>query len=211
MKKTILALLLTLAMIVCFGAFTVSAEETAHEHCVCNGTVSGNDAHTCESVTWTPISVALEEAGLTTETANFGKLPSGNYYLDTDIIVTAYSNIGTSTVVYKKNAEGQYLDIDGNVTTNSNYYVTVTRTFSNEKDIAIDLNGHNITTTSARTFGNLYYGSKLTITDWPRISLYMPPRFALAIKSIFAAPVMRHHLRQQQYRLCHLYICRIYL
>ena len=108
MKKTILAILLVVAMIVCFGAFTASAEETAHEHCVCAGTVSGNDAHTCESVVWTPISEALAEVGLTAETANFGALPSGNYYLDTDLVVTAVSYIGSATTV--KDDKGTTID-----------------------------------------------------------------------------------------------------
>ena len=144
MKKTILALLLVMAL-VCFAAVTVSADETAHEHCVCCGNVSGNDAHTCESVVWTPISEALTEAGLTTETADFGKLPSGNYYLDTDIIVTATNTIGT------------YTNVKDGSTTIDRTYIT--------KEIAIDLNGHNITTTASRVFGNVYYGSKLVIAD----------------------------------------------
>ena len=147
MKKTLL-LLLTLCLVLCFAAFTASAEEetTAHEHCYCNGTVSGNDAHICESVTWTPISEALEKVNLTTQTADIGKLPSGNYYLDTDIKITGYSNIGSVTNV--KNDAG----------------TTIDRTYT-VKEIAICLNGHTITTTKARTFGNLYHGSKLVISD----------------------------------------------
>ena len=127
MKKSLLLLLLTLCLVLCFAAFTASAEETPHEHCYCNGTVSGNDAHTCESVTWTPISEALKEKGLTVETADFGKLPSGNYYLDADVTVNKISSIGAITVHYKLNDEGKMLDKDGNVTTDTGKAVILDR------------------------------------------------------------------------------------
>ena len=42
MKKTLFTLLLALCMVVCFFAFTASAEETAHaDHCTCGGTLTG--------------------------------------------------------------------------------------------------------------------------------------------------------------------------
>ena len=77
MKKSILALLLVVCLIVCFGAFTASAEETSseHVHCVCGGAHTGAAEHTCEELTWQP----LPEG-----TVNFGSLDSGNYYLTAD-------------------------------------------------------------------------------------------------------------------------------
>ena len=94
MKKTLLLLLLTLCMVLCFAAFTASAEETEHAHCVCGGNaVNVGDHTTCEAIVYTPISEALTAVSLTTQTVDFGKLPSGNYYLDTDIHVTASTSI----------------------------------------------------------------------------------------------------------------------
>ena len=108
MKKTLFTLLLALAMVVCFCVFTVSAEETTeHVHCVCGGSAVGVQDHECEDITWTPISEAIAQTYYTKEvtntetgevtkekvyrtvnTADLGKLPSGNYYLDTDVKVT---------------------------------------------------------------------------------------------------------------------------
>ena len=83
MKKKLLALLLVLVAVVCFAAFSASAEET-HEHCVCGGTPVDAAHHSCADVTWKP----LPEG-----TTDFGKLAAGNYYLTGDVQVTAVTNI----------------------------------------------------------------------------------------------------------------------
>ena len=89
MKRTLFALLLALAMIVCFAAFTASAEETTeHVHCVCGGCAVGVQDHVCEDITWQP----LPEG-----TTDFGTLTSGNYYLTGDVTVTAASRIPTGS------------------------------------------------------------------------------------------------------------------
>ena len=117
MKRSIFALLLAMAMVVCFAAFTVSADETteaaAHtDHCVCGGGAEGVQDHECEVITWTPISEAIaqtyytvtetnEETGETVETkvyrttanADLGALPAGNYYLDADVTIAKASEI----------------------------------------------------------------------------------------------------------------------
>ena len=108
-----------------------------HKHCLCGGVGKLGDHTTCADVVWTPISSALENVGLTAKTADFGKLPSGNYYLDTDIIVTATSSIGTANGVKPTNA----------------------------KNLKLCLNGHNITTQQTRVFGNIRAGSSLNIAD----------------------------------------------
>ncbi len=120
MKKIILAFLLTLCMVVCFTAFTASAEETTeHIHCVCGGAPTSDAAnHPCENTTWQP----LPEG-----TTNFNSLSSGYYYLTSDVNVTTASAI-------------------------------------ENKDIAICLNGRNITTSATRVFNGPKKGS-LTITD----------------------------------------------
>ena len=88
-KRTLFALLLALAMIVCFAAFTASAEETTeHVHCVCGGCAVGVQDHVCEDITWQP----LPEG-----TTDFGTLTSGNYYLTGDVTVTAASRIPTGS------------------------------------------------------------------------------------------------------------------
>ncbi len=93
--------LLILAVLLAFGlsvAASAAESETHTDHCLCGGAAQGVGDHTeCETVTWTPISQAFEEVGLTMSTANFGVLPSGNYYLDGDVTVTKVSGIGTST------------------------------------------------------------------------------------------------------------------
>ena len=63
MKKILLLLLLTLCMVLCFAAFTVSAEETEHVHCVCGGSAVGVHDHECADIEWKPLSEALEALG----------------------------------------------------------------------------------------------------------------------------------------------------
>ena len=92
MKKTILALLLALCMVVCFATFTVSAEETTetteHSHCVCGGAPTGEAEHTCEAITWQP----LPEG-----TNDLGKVGSGNYYLTADVTITGTTALANGT------------------------------------------------------------------------------------------------------------------
>ena len=147
MKKTLLALLLVLCMLVTFTAFTASAEETeavpeetaetaTHTHCVCGGSAVGVHDHQCADIVWTPLSEALTGVGLTMQTADFGKLPSGNYYLDGDVTVA-----------------------------NDTY-------FTNKQQINICLNGHSISVNALGTddkaqgtFGYLQAGAQLAICD----------------------------------------------
>ena len=86
MKKTLLLLLLTLCMVLCFTAFTVSAdEEIEHVHCVCGGAPTVEAAnHNCEDITWQP----LPEG-----TTDFGKLAAGNYYLTGDVTLSGATTI----------------------------------------------------------------------------------------------------------------------
>ena len=89
MKKSILALLLALCMVVCITAITVSAEETSteHVHCVCGGAPTGKDAkHTCEDITWKP---------MPTDTTDLGALAEGNYYLTQDLEITKADKVLT--------------------------------------------------------------------------------------------------------------------
>ncbi len=100
MKKLwMLMLAAAMAAGLCLTA-SAAETETAHaDHCLCGGAAVGVGDHTqCEDVTWQPISQAFAAVGRTVSTADFGKLPSGNYYLDADVTVTAASGIGTSTV-----------------------------------------------------------------------------------------------------------------
>ena len=125
------------------GIMMVDLEDylAPHVHCVCGGQGKVGTHTACTEGQWTPISEALENVGLTTQTADFGKLPSGNYYLDSDIVVTGLTSIGTKTT--------------GSLST----------TASATKDLNICLNGHTVTTTKGRVFGNVKAGSSLTITD----------------------------------------------
>lgn len=113
----------------------------AHEHCAC----AGSGIHSsCETVQWTPISEALAQVGLSAANADFGKLPSGNYYLDCDVVVSGISNIGAISGISTQPA------------------VT--------KAISICLNGRKITTSTSRVFGKLFMGSGLTIADCSGVS-----------------------------------------
>ena len=142
MKKTLLALLLVLCLMVTLTAFTVSAEETetanetaTHTHCVCGGGAVGVHEHACADIVWTPLSEALTAAGLTMQTANFGVLPSGNYYLDGDVTVTAATEPVTGTA----DAPGQQL--------------------------SVCLNGHNITASGVTVFGCRKAFTNLNVCD----------------------------------------------
>ena len=112
-----------------------------HKHCQCGGSAVGVGDHTqCEDAVFTPISTALARVGLTVDTADFGQLPSGYYYLDTDVTVTATGTLGSRV---------------GGTSTQSK---TV-------KDVVLCLNGNNITTTTGRIFGYIYMDSSLSICD----------------------------------------------
>ncbi len=130
--------MLVLTVLLVFGlCATVSAAETkaAHTHCLCGGAAEGVGDHTqCEDVTWTSLSQALTAAGLSMTEADFGKLPSGNYYLDGDVTVTKNTYMGSQ---------------DGTA----------------PKQVAICLNGHNITSSTSRIFGSLGKYSELTVCD----------------------------------------------
>ena len=146
MKKTLLALLLVLCMLVTFTAFTASAEETeavpeeiaetaTHTHCVCGGSAVGVHDHQCADIVWTPLSEALTAVGLTMQTADFGKLPSGNYYLDGDVIVTAQTSGAAGTAEQPGH------------------------------QLAVCLNGHDITASGVKVFGVRLAYTDLNICD----------------------------------------------
>ena len=79
--STIIALFLGLL------AFSASAAETNHphqgDHCVCGGSAVGIRDHACADIQWQP---------MPTDTANFAKLASGNYYLTQDLTITSVTN-----------------------------------------------------------------------------------------------------------------------
>ena len=62
----------------------------SHAHCVCGGSVAG---HNCANMGWTSLRAALAAKGMTANTADFGKLAAGKYFLDCDITVTGSSSI----------------------------------------------------------------------------------------------------------------------
>lgn len=62
----------------------------SHAHCVCGGSVAGHD---CTNITWTSLSAALTAKGMTADTADFGKLAAGQYFLDCDVTVTGSTNV----------------------------------------------------------------------------------------------------------------------
>ena len=113
----------------------------SHTHCECANNAKGLGDHTaCEAEQWAPISEAFAAVGLTAQTADFSKLPSGNYYLDTDVVVTATEGIGTIK---------------------NNLALTPLTT----RNIKLCINGHDITTTQTSVFRYIRSGSELTITD----------------------------------------------
>ena len=85
MFKKLISGVLTLSMLAGLGVLPVTAAETEHQnHCVCGGGAVGVYDHRCETVQWQP----LPEG-----TTDFGTLESGNYYLTSDVTVTAATNI----------------------------------------------------------------------------------------------------------------------
>lgn len=144
MKKTWLCLIAVLVLAVGLS-IGVSASEESHPHqgahCVCGGGAVGVGDHTqCENIEWTPLSQALKAAGCTMTTADFGKLPSGNYYLDGDVTVTGTTSLGSKS---------------------DSLATTADKTVS----LSICLNGYNITRAKGKIFGYLHMGSTLNICD----------------------------------------------
>ena len=145
--KRILIAALTLMLVLAL-CVSVGAAETAHphtgDHCVCGGAAVGVGDHTeCKNVQWTPISEAFKAVGLTMSTADFGKLPSGNFYLDGDVTVTGASPIGAYNDSTKLQLEPDEVE-----------------------QLTICLNGYNITRSgSGKAFGFLHMKSELTICD----------------------------------------------
>lgn len=90
MKKTLLTLLLTLVMVVCFAAFTASAEETHTDHCVCGGSAVGVHDHACETLEW---------KAWTEGVTDISKLGSGNFYLTGDVAITAATTLKEGTTI----------------------------------------------------------------------------------------------------------------
>lgn len=64
-----------------------------HTHCICGGSAVGIADHQCSGITWTSLSAALKAKNMTADTADFGKLAAGNYFLDCDITVTGSTNL----------------------------------------------------------------------------------------------------------------------
>lgn len=134
----ILVALVALIPVLCMPA---SAAETHTDHCVCGGAAAGVGDHTqCADITWTPLSQALDGVGLTMSTADFSKLPSGNYYLDGDVTVTGSGYIGSKS---------------NNLATEPTKIINMN----------LCLNGHSITRSEGRTFGYLHNSSCLSICD----------------------------------------------
>lgn len=65
----------------------------SHTHCICGGSAVGIADHQCSGITWTSLSAALKAKDMTADTADFGKLAAGNYFLDCDITVTGSTNL----------------------------------------------------------------------------------------------------------------------
>lgn len=61
----------------------------SHNHCVCGGSAD----HSCEDSSWTSLTAALAAKSMTPDTADFGKLAAGNYFLDCDVTVTGATNL----------------------------------------------------------------------------------------------------------------------
>lgn len=135
-------LLLGFVMILLVCCLCVGANAQEHtDHCVCGGAAVGVGDHTeCADITWTPLSEALEALGQTMSTADFGYLPSGNYYLDGNVTVKKASAIG-----YKKDS--------------------LATTPDDVANICICLNGYSITAESTRVFGYLNMQSSISICD----------------------------------------------
>ena len=138
MRKFLLGFVMVL--LVCCMCVAASAQE--HEnHCVCGGAAVGVGDHTqCADITWQPLSEALKSIGQTMDAADFGYLPSGNYYLDGNVTVKKASAIG-----YKKDNLALQPDDIANIN--------------------LCLNGYTINTETTRVFGYLNMQSSLTICD----------------------------------------------
>ncbi len=138
--KKLVTMLLILTLLLCLPIVAQGAQES-HTHCVCGGAAEGVGDHTqCQTVTWTPVSQAFASVGLSMNKGDFGKLPSGYYYLDGDVTVTGATTLG-------RKADELATQPD-----------TVVK-------LSICLNGHSITRTSGRAIGSVYINSVLNICD----------------------------------------------
>lgn len=126
----------------CLGAPKASAaEETVHSHCVCGGSAVNAGNHTqCKNITWVPLSSVV-----TLDAVNWKNVPSGHYYLDGDVTVSAVTD-GYSIGSAVKNDDGTTYTVES-------------------QEISLCLNGHSITTTKDRVFKGVYTGSTLNICD----------------------------------------------
>lgn len=84
MFRKLISMLLVAGLLAGLCVLPVSAADGHTDHCVCGGAAVGLYDHVCADVQWQP----LPEG-----TTDFGKLPSGNYYLTGDVTVTAATNI----------------------------------------------------------------------------------------------------------------------
>ena len=139
------------ALLVCLMIFcvpTVHAAQDSHAHCVCGGSAVGVADHQCEDVVWQPLSSVVDLSKV-----DWKEVPSGNYYLDGEVIVTATTD---------KDAVGKISisDKGDTSTTDDDVYK-----FDNSKNLSICLNGHRITTSKDRVFKGVYAGSTLNICD----------------------------------------------
>lgn len=141
MKKGMLYLLAACVLVGAM-AFSVPHAHAAegHTHCVCGGSAVNVHDHKCEAIEWKPLSSVVSLTAV-----NWKNVPSGHYYLDGDVKVTAVTD---------SNAIGQ-------ITKNADetYSLTEART------VSLCLNGHTISTTKDRVFKGVYMGSTLNICD----------------------------------------------
>jgi len=77
---------------------TKSVDRSVHgDHCLCGGSAVGVHGHECADIQWTPMSEALAAIGKSMSAADFGKLPSGYYYLDGDVTSTTVNSPAAGT------------------------------------------------------------------------------------------------------------------
>ena len=166
MTKRILSISIVLVVLICVSVLTVSAAGVSKSQCECGGTAVGKYNHTCETITYEPWT------GSTT-------LPnSGNYYLTTDVTITATKAISGTL----------RLDLNGHsitrkVTTTSNTQVfsisetgllVITDSTDNPGTVKRDLSGLSTAQAEGITDTGLLFliaaDSNTTVTD--ALSLY---------------------------------------
>lgn len=137
MKRLLFLLVAIASLTVSILLHSPSVSAASHQnHCVCGGSAVGIGDHTqCQSTSWTALSQVMP-----LDRVDFGKLPSGYYYLDGSVTVTGQSSLGSKS---------------------NNLSILADHTV----EITLCLNGFDIACTTSRPFGSLYAGSSLRICD----------------------------------------------